>query len=56
MSTCRVTEDGEADVCRPTADGASWGSSSCLARGEGWFSPMVRKSRLQVPSSSVTAE
>lgn len=37
-STFGVAEGGEADVCRPTADGASWGSSSCLA-WVGWFSP-----------------
>ena len=37
-STFRVAEGGEAGVCRPPADGASWGPSSCLAWG-GWFSP-----------------
>ena len=37
MSTCRVTEGGEADICRLTASGTSWGSSSCLARGGAGF-------------------
>lgn len=53
-SAFRVAEGGEADLCRPTADGASWGSSSCLAWGV--VLPVVRRLRLQVPSSSIAAE